>query len=61
MFYGWTELPSSEQIKRFHDRKAGDPVIDETAEKNFARAGYTPEQIERMKEQLANAGYSQPD
>lgn len=61
LFYGWTELPSSEQIKRFHDGKAGDPVIDDTAEKNFARVGYTPDQIERMKEQLNNAGYCQPN
>lgn len=61
LFFGWKELPTSDQIKQFFDRKQGDPVIDEGAEKSFRRIGYTPAQIRRMKEQLANAGYSQPD
>ena len=61
LFFGWKTLPSSEQIKRFFDRKEGDPTIDKGTAANFKKLGYTATQIRRMKEQLANAGYSQPD
>ena len=61
LFHGWTELPSSEQIKRFYDKKSGDPVIDDTAEKNFKKLGYSSKQIQKMKGELEKAGFAQPD
>ena len=59
LFHGWTELPTSEQIKKFRDRKSGDPVIEKEDEANFKALGYTPTQLRRMKEQIQNAGYNQ--
>ncbi len=59
LYIGWLELPSSDQMKEWHDRKAGDPIITEDDAKDFENLGYTKEQIKHMKEQLQNAGYSQ--
>lgn len=56
---GWMELPTSDQMKEWYSKKKGDPVITSDDSKNFAKLGYSPEQIKRMKEQLKNAGYSQ--
>lgn len=61
LFVGWKTLPSSDQIKQFFDRKDSDPAIDKTTASNFRKLGYSQAQIRRMKEQLVNAGYSQPD
>lgn len=61
LFYGWTELPSSDQIKVYYDRKEETPVINADDEENFKRIGYTSKQIAKMKEQLENAGYHQSD
>lgn len=61
LFYGWVELPSSEQIKRHHDRKGEIPVIDDSTADDLKKLGYTPKQITKMREQLENAGYSQSD
>jgi hypothetical protein len=59
LFFGWLENPSSDQLKRHHDRRATDPVIDDVAAENFKKRGYTSDQIKRMREQLENAGYRQ--
>ena len=61
LYKGWLELPTSEQIKEYFTKRAGDPVITDDDASNFKKLGYTPEQIRRMKEQLENAGYSQSD
>lgn len=59
LFFSWIELPSSDQIKAWHDKKAGDPVVSAEDEENFKNLGYSKEQIRRIKEQLENAGYRQ--
>jgi len=59
LYIGWLELPSSEQMKLWHDKKAGDPIITDEDAKNFKNLGYTKDQIKHMKEQLQNAGYNQ--
>ena len=59
LYMGWMELPTSDQMKEWYSKKKGDPVITSDDSKNFAKLGYSPEQIKRMKEQLKNAGYSQ--
>ena len=59
LYVGWLELPSSEQMKLWHDKKAGDPIITDEDAKNFKNLGYTKDQIKHMKEQLQNAGYNQ--
>ena len=59
LYIGWLELPTSDQIKKWYDRKSDDPVITKDDAKNFEKLGYSKEQIKRMKEQLENAGYSQ--
>lgn len=60
LFEGWTELPSSDQIKVWYD-KQDHTEITESDEVDFKELGYTPKQIEKMKEQLRNAGYNQSD
>lgn len=59
LYFGWLELPTSDQIKEYHTKKAGDPLITDTDAKDFKKLGYSAKQIKRMKEQLENAGYSQ--
>lgn len=61
LFYGWTELPTSDQIKEMYDSREEDPVITKTDADNFRKRGYTEKQIAFMKEQLENAGYRQPN
>ena len=61
LYVGWLELPTSDQIKAWYAKKATDPVISEDDANNFAKLGYSKEQIKRMREQLENAGYSQPN
>ena len=59
LYFSWLELPSSDQIKMWHDKKAGEPIVTESDAKDFEKLGYTKAQIKRIKEQLSNAGYSQ--
>lgn len=59
LFEGWLELPTSDQIKDYHTKKAGDPVITDEDADNFERMGYSKEQIKRMKHELEKAGFSQ--
>jgi hypothetical protein len=61
LFYGWVDLPSTDEIRMSQSRRAGDPVIGEEDTKIFKNLGYTPAQIRKMKEQLENAGYSQSE
>ena len=61
LYVSWTELPTSDQIKKWHADKKGNPVVTGEDAKQFRKLGYTPEQIKRIKEQLKNAGYNQPN
>ena len=61
LYTSWLELPSSDQLKAWYDKKSGDPVVTDQDAKNFEDLGYTKAQIKRMKEQLENAGYRQQD
>jgi len=61
LYLSWVELPTSEQVKDWSHSKASDPVIDTEHEKQFKSLGYTPDQIRKIKEQLNNAGFQQPD
>jgi len=60
LYIGWLELPTSDQIKQWYVKKAGEPVVTEEDAKNFEKIGYSKAQIKRIREQLENAGYSQP-
>lgn len=60
LYIGWLELPTSDQIKLWYDKKSSEPMISGEDETNFKKLGYTSAQIKKMKEQLENAGYSQP-
>lgn len=61
LFVSWCELPTSEDIKRWYTRRAGEPVISESDAKDFQKLGYSKAQIGRIREQLENAGYRQSD
>jgi len=48
----WMNLPTSDQLKEYQYRTTEDPEITTKDEELFALAGYSPEQIARMKDQL---------
>lgn len=61
LYVGWVELPTSDQIKEWNAKKLGDPTVTPETAKEFRKLGYTPDQIRKIKEQLKNAGFQQPD
>lgn len=59
LWLGWTQLPSSDQIKKYYDKKSDDPLVTSDDAVNFKKLGYSSAQIKRMKEELGKAGFNQ--
>lgn len=59
LWLGWTELPSSDQIKQFYDKKSDDPVVTPEDEKQFKGLGYSSAQIKKIRGELEKAGFNQ--
>lgn len=54
LLHSWIELPTSEQLKAVNHDESRLPAIDDTTEENLLNVGYTQEQIDTIKEQIAD-------
>lgn len=57
LFHGWVHNANSDDLYRHQIRKDQEPGVTQEDEATFRSAGYSTEQINRIKSELRKAGY----
>ena len=57
LFHGWLHNARSDDLYRYQREKDTEPGITGDDEQDFRKAGYSTEQVNRIKAELRKAGY----